>query len=308
MRDRLGLIIPFGLFGAFFLVYSIVWMISAGVMKDEIVAFAAREDERGRSFAYDGIKVAGYPMSLRAKIADASWTDGEEFGLTSSELQVIALPYDVSRILFAPQGERTITLFGTAYDLDAENLLFSIERDFAAAEGQNFSLVNDERTVTFSNLIINRQNLNEGDTIAADVRDIDFGGELSIRVPVFQLSAGLTGQGLNIGAMDLAIGREDDPAPTSFQAEGVLTYDDAGLLSGELDVTFVNERPVIMLLAELGVFGSGQAQLIAGGLSLLTDGGTRPTTLPLVIDKGEVYLTGLPIGRLPLGTIPPLAD
>ena len=308
MRNRLGLIIPFGLFGAFFLVYSFVWLVSAGVMKDEIAAFAVREDERGRSFTYDDINVAGYPMSLRAKIADASWTDGGEFGLTSSELQVIALPYDVSRILFAPQGERTITLLGSTYDLDAENFLFSIERGFAVAEGQSFSLVNDERTVTFSNLIINRQTLSEGDTIAADVRDIDFGGKLSIRVPVFQLSAGLTDQGLNIGAMDLAIGREDDPTPTSFQAEGLLTYNDAGLLSGELDVTFVNERPVIMLLAELGVFGSGQAQLIAGGLSLLTDGGTQPTTLPLVIEEGEVYLTGLPIGRLPLGAIPPLTD
>lgn len=308
MKHRLGIIIPFTLFGLFFVLYTIVWNKGASIMKREIAAFAADQDVQGHSFSYDRLKVAGYPLSLRGTLANASWTDNQGYGFSSEKLQVITLPYDVSRILFAPQGERVLTLRGEEFELESDALLFSLEEGFAAAEGQNFNLTGATRTITFSNLIANRQELAEGDSIAVDLRDLDFGGDLSIRIPIFQLSAGLIDDRLNIGAMQFSVGRERDEAFTDFLVSGTLTADDAGLLTGDLDITFKNERAALMLLADLGFLSQGASSFVAAGLGLVTDGGTKETSLELILDEGNVALGGLPVGRIPLGEIPPLTN
>lgn len=306
MRNRLGLIIPFALFAIFFALYTAVWNHGATIMKREIVAFEQAENAAGRSFSYDELRVQGYPLSLRGTVENVSWSDLNGYGFSADELQIVTLPYDPSRIIFAPQGAQTATILGETYDLQSEALLFSLEDGFAAAEGQDLELTNEERAITVSSFVANQQQLEQGISIAADVRDVDFGGELSIRMPLLRLSAGQTDDEFNIGALQIAIGRDRDAAPTNLSANGQLTGDEDGRLSGNLEISFRNEQPALMLLADLNVLGEGESKLIIAGLGLLTNGGTEEQTLPLVLEDGDVYLAGLPFGRVPLGSVPPL--
>nr|WP_269815616.1 DUF2125 domain-containing protein [Parvularcula mediterranea] len=294
------MIIPFALLGVFAFGYTVLWNKGADAMKAELAAFADREAAQGRSFTYETIDVDGFPFNLRAAIAGADW-QGERTRFQAEELMVATLPYDVSRILFVPRGEQVLTAFGTDYDLEAEDLVFSLEGDFMAAQGAGISLTSEARTVTVGELIANQQRLGLGRAIAVSVKAAEFGGEEQVQVPYFDMAASREANVFTVAAADLGIRRADDPSPTQLVAKGALQTDDQGLLNGELEIKFKNEPPLLGVLAETGAISNGEASMARQILGLLTDKGTKEQTLPLTVDEGEVRL-----GPVSIGEIPPL--
>lgn len=300
MKNRLGLIIPFALLAVFAFGYTVLWNKGADAMKAELVAFADREGTQGRSFTYEAIDVEGFPFNLRGRIINADW-QGERTRFQAAELMIATLPYDVSRILFVPRGEQVVTAFGTDYDLEAEDLVFSLEGDFMAAQGTDISLTSDARTVTVGELIANQQRLGLGRAIALSAKAMAFGGEEGVEIPFFDMAASREGNVFTVAAADLAIRGAGDPSPTQLVAKGALKTDDADLLNGELEIKFKNEPPLLGVLAETGAISGREASMARQILGLLTDKGTKEQTLPLLVDKGEVRL-----GPVSIGEIPPL--
>ena len=298
---RLLIILPFALFLLFAILYTMVWNRGASKMRDEIAAFAAREAEAGRTFSYSGIDVAGYPFTLRGTVSDLSWAS-DLYRFDSEAVTIATLPYDPRRIIFAPSGERTLTIGEHAYDVQSDDLRFSLERGYVAMEGHGLTLTGDERVMTIDDVIANSQSLGGGSAIAAQIKGWSFGGQTGARMPYFNLAASRESGVLTIAGMSAGIGREEDASPTQLAGEGRLTADEQGVLDGQIDLKLKNERPLLMIMGSAAAFDDATMSTAAGVLGILTSQGTKEIELPLTIDQGELKL-----GPVSLGELPPVA-
>jgi len=303
LRSRLGIILPLGIFAIFFAFYSFVWIKGADVMRSEIAAFAAKEEAQGRSFTYDDIKTGGYPFSLRGKVEGVDWDHPDWGQFTAEEVLIVAVPYEPTRIVFAPRGERTVTIGEETYDLQSDDLRFNLQPKFSAMEAHGLTLIGEDRTITVGDVIANQQDLGTADTMAVSVKQLAFGGEDPITIPFFDLAASEEAGVFNLAGMTTAIGRASDVAPTQLAGDGELRINSEGLATGALELKFKNEGPLLDILVESQGIGEGTASTAKSLLGLMTNNGTKEMTLPLLISDNEVKL-----GIIPLGTIPPFEN
>lgn len=299
--NRLLVAIPFLALLIGFVLYSLLWTKSAERMRAEIEAFAAREAAAGRSFQYSDIRVAGYPLMLRGKLSDVRWA-GAGRAFEAAEVTIATLPYDPRRILFVPRGEKSLTIGGQAFDLETEDLRFSLEEGFAAVQVTAATLIGEDGNISVGEVIANRQAVSRGESYAVSIKGLAL-ARSAVSVPYFDMAASRQEGRVTIAAADLAVGYQDLPAPTQVVAKGHLAQLDSGFIDGSLDLRFKNERPLLLALAELAAIDRGAAETATGFLGLLTAQGTKEMTLPLTIDEGKISL-----GTIPLGTIPPLGD
>jgi hypothetical protein len=271
-------------------------------MAEEIALFAEREEVAGRAFSYSEIDVAGYPFTLRGTLTDVRWQTDLFGEFEAEEVVIVTLPSDPSRIIFAPQGEKTLTLGETPYDLDAEDLRFSLEEDFAAMEGHVLSLRSGDSEITLGDIIVNRQRLNAEEAIAVSVRHLRLNGEDDVHVPFFDMAASRGPRSLTIAAADLAIQEPDDPSPTQLTAKGDLRSGQDNRLSGQVDVKFKNEGPLLAILGNAGAFDEDTLLTASSIIGMMTESGTKEVTLPLSLDDGRLRL-----GPVPLGAVPPIS-
>lgn len=296
---RFGMFLPPVLFVLFFALYTVMWQRGAEAMRDEIAAFAAREAAAGRSFTYRSVEVGGYPLNLRGTVGDVRWESPAIGAFTADEVLVATLPYDVSRIIFMPRGQQAVTAGGESYDLEADDLRFNLERGFVAVEGHGIALRGTARTITVADLIANQQRLAEGVTVAVSVKGLNLGGEAAIEVPFFDLAGSRQTGTLTISALQTGIARTGETAPTQIAAKGEMRFGPQEDLSGEIELRFRNEAPLLDILGEAGALDPKVTDTAIDLLGLMTDQGTKEVTLPLTIDEGRVRLGVIPLGRLP---------
>lgn len=299
LRSRLLLALPFVLFAIFFAGYTVVWNRAAQAVEEEIAAFAAREAAAGRSFTYSSVNTAGYPFFLRGSVNDVTWRQAALGGFKAEEVIIAAVPYNPTRIVFAPRGEQTLTMGTSQYEVTSDDLRFNLEDGFVAAEAHGLRLEGDSRTLTIKDLIANQANSESETTIAVAVNQVTLGGRAETRIPYFNLSASRTRRGLDIEFLTIGIGRSDDPSPTQLSADGDFELGPEGTPSGALTLRFKNERPLLGILSDSGALDRDTVMVANSILGLMTDSGTKEITLPLSIDDGVVSLGVVSLGRVP---------
>jgi hypothetical protein len=300
-KGRLGLILPFVGFGVLFALYTLLWNRSAAVMQAEIAAFAEREAAAGRSFTYSDVTVEGYPLALRGMLSDVVW-DGGVHRFASEEVLIVTLPYDPSRILFQPRGEKALTFFGQEYDLKADDLRFSLEREFAAAEAHGVALADENGEVAFRDLVMNRQRLSGGESVAFSLQGLQFAKQ-DVTLHTVDIAGSRVQGGLMVKGLGVRIASDGVKMPTEIVGEGEAFAGEDGLLSGDFSLTFRREAALIEALEAFGVLSGGTSQLASQVLGLYSAKGTEPVELPMTITDGRVKL-----GTIPLGTLPPLGE
>ncbi|GGY45103.1 DUF2125 domain-containing protein [Parvularcula lutaonensis] len=288
----------FAIFAVLAVLYTIMWNTGARKMKEEIAAFAAREAEAGRSFTYDRIDVAGYPFTLRGKVRNLIWAS-DLYRFDAEDVTIATLPYDPSRIIFAPRGKRTLRIGDEAYDLQSDDLRFSLEPNFVVMEGHGLILTGKDRAMAIGDVIANSRRLGGGSAIAVQIKNWSFGGEADARMTYFNLAASRENGVLTIAGMSAGIGEGEDTSPTQIQGQGTLSANEEGVLDGRLDLKLKNERPLLTLLGRTAAFDPSTMDTAASLLGAVTNQGTREIELPLVIDGGDLKLGPVSLGELP---------
>ncbi|MCQ8185853.1 DUF2125 domain-containing protein [Parvularcula maris] len=300
-KGRLGLILPFVGFGVLFALYTVLWHRSADVMEAEIAAFAEREAAAGRSFSYSGVEIEGYPLSLRGMLSDVAW-DGGLHAFAAQEVAIVTLPYDPSRILFQPRGEKALTFFGQEYDLKADDLRFSLEREFSAAEAHGVVLSDENGEVVFRDLVMNRQKLAGGESIAFSLQGLQFPEE-QVTIHTIDIAGSRVQGGLAVKGLGIRIASEGVQMPTEIVGEGEAFAGEDGLLDGAFTLTFQREDAAIDAMEKFGVLSGLTSQLASQVLGLYSSKGEEPVELPMTITDGRVKL-----GSIPVTTLPPVVE
>ncbi|MEM0930324.1 MAG: DUF2125 domain-containing protein [Pseudomonadota bacterium] len=299
LRSRLGLIIPFALFGAFTVVYTIIWTQAASAVRAGIDRVIEAETAAGRTFDIGQVKMKGYPFSLRGVLTDVIYEHPGLVVFEAEEVMLVTLPLSPSRVIASPRGEQAVTFGGERYDLETEDFRISVEEGFTALETHGATLTGDDGTMTITTLIGNVQQLAEGSTLALGVRGFLREGTAPMDVAILDLAASIDADTLTIADLGFYVGENNGEAASQVTGEGAITFDDLGRANGQLDVTVQNQDPLIGVLASTGAIGSGEATGARLVLGLLTDNGKEAVDLPFTVKDGKMKLGPVGIGRLP---------
>lgn len=301
--SRLGIYIPFALFAVFAIAYTVVWNRGASALEVELTRFAEREAQAGRTLSYGEVSTAGFPFTLRGTIEDVRWTSPGLGAFEADTVTVVSLPYNPTKIRLIPTGEQVLTIGEDAYDLEADDLRFALERSFGAVEGHGITLTGEERTITAKDLIANRQQLAGDAAIALMLRELIVEDENRTILPFLDIAAARQNNAITLSAFQLTLTTEDAVTPTQIAGDGQLTADDAGVLSGELALRLKSEGALIDILGRVGAIDQETTDTVKAAVGLMTAAGTKEVSLPLTVEDGVVTL-----GFIPLGTLPPLED
>jgi len=299
LRSRLGLVIPFALFGLFMVVYSIMWFQAASAVRTGIDRAVTSEAAAGRTLTIGEVKVVGYPLSLRGRLLDVTYESPGIGAFEADEVLLATLPLSPKRVIFAPRGEQAVTLGGERYALASEDLRLSVEQGFIALETHGVTMTGETSTMVITTLIGNIQELGRGSAIALGVRGVLREGETPMDIAVLDLAGSIENDTLTIAELGFFIGQNDGEAASQVTGEGTVSFDDQGRASGTLDVTVQNQDPLIGVLDNLDVLGTGEATGARLVLGLMTDGGKDPVDLPFTVKNGKMKLGPVGIGRLP---------
>ncbi|MEM7739171.1 MAG: DUF2125 domain-containing protein [Pseudomonadota bacterium] len=301
LRDRLGLIIPFAVFGIFAIVYTVIWFKGAALIRVEIAEAVEREAAAGRTLDISETKIGGFPFNLRGKMTDVVYTRPGLGSFEAEEVVFATLPLSPDRVILSPRGEQYVTIGQERYSLETEDLRLSLAQSETALETHGVSLTSDERTIVITTLIGNVQQLERSSAIAVGVRGFVLDGETPIGVPVADLAASAKDDTLTVASLGFSVGENDGEAPSQVMGRGELLFDDKGRANGQLDVTITNQDPLIEVLTSTGSLGAGEAAGARLVLGLMSDNGNEAVELPFTFSGGRMEL-----GPLKIGSMPPL--
>jgi len=296
---QLSFRIAFGAIGLAFLVYTLAWLQGAKVMKAEIAAFAAEEITAGRSLTYIDVSVAGYPFTLRGTVKDVAWTSSRWGSFTTENLVIVAVPFQPNKIVLSPRGQQTAELGEETYAVTADDLRFSLQRDFAAIETHGLALTGDERVIRVADGIINRRALSNGETFALSIQGLDLGDEAGTMFHSIDASAGREAGVTTLPFVALTVGRDVAEAPTLLLAEGDVKLEAGQHPHGELTLTMAHEAALLDLLTETGLIDKAVAENSSSFFSLLKGEGKEELSVPLTLKDGRIKAGFIPLGRLP---------
>ena len=96
-------------------------------------------------------------------------------------------------------------------------------------------------------------------------------------------------------------GLSADWGEIGLRGDGAFDIDDLGQISGEVEATITNWMQLLDVLRAGGLWDPGMDPMITGLLSGLAreDGDETTLTLPLSVQRGQLYLGMFPLGRLP---------
>ncbi|WOI52867.1 DUF2125 domain-containing protein [Parvularcula sp. LCG005] len=304
---RRYLIIPFALFGIFFAAYSALWVYGRGIMKDEIAAYIANEESMGRKITYESMKIAGYPYNLRAVLDDFVWEDPGQWTWSGERLNIITLPYDPSRLIFAPRKAQKLVVDGKSYDIDARAINVSLSDMAYAAEANDFTATGEEGVITFNEFRANWDLNDEGGwVLVAGVRQARFvdtaEGMIDLPYMNLALTQGADAMGrITIDSVEGAVSTQTIPKPTLLKAKGQIGLDGLQRPEGNITIT-ARELPALFdLLKTYELMDAEQAQQAINAFSG-GSGADSEIPLPLTMRDGQLRM-----GPIVLGTLDPIS-
>ncbi|WP_370338118.1 DUF2125 domain-containing protein [Parvularcula marina] len=306
--NRLFLILPLVIGGLLIAGYTALWFYGAGFMRDEVDKFIENEREAGHTVTYDGIKVRGYPMALRARIDNFNWAQRGNFDWSGEILHIIAVPHDLETLILAPRGPQAIILGEEYLSLTPNNLRVGIAEDKYSAEGDDVLVeIPEGPSLDLGSLKANWVS-DEPDKwyLGASFRNVTYTDETdrqALLPGVDLLISHEPGQGdkVTIEASQIAFDDGRDGPPTLIKLDGTLGIDEAGYPAGRLDVTYRDEQKLLSLIRTFEI--AEPNQLLQAELVLKAYRSGKPeATVPFEMTGGALYISG--IARAKIGELP----
>ena len=306
--SRLFIIIPLIIAALLLGGYTALWFYGAGVMRDEIAKFVANEEAEGRTVMYDRMSVRGFPIALRAQIEEFTWADPDEWVWSGETLHIIAMPYDPTRLIFAPRGPQAVITNGERYSVTPNDLRVGIAEDAYSAEGYEMLVTSENgQSLSIGSLKSNWHTDNPGSWIlGASLREVVYDDTDTRRAILPGVNIAMShepGQGddATIDASEIAFDDGSDGPPTLIKVTGNAGVDEAGYPAGRLNVTYRDERKLLALLERFEVASPAELRN-AGQLLAAFRSGKTEATVPFAMQDGSLYITM--IGRQKIGDLP----
>ncbi|MCI5044850.1 MAG: DUF2125 domain-containing protein [Aquisalinus sp.] len=100
---------PLAAGGLIFAIYTVIWMVGANIMRDELDNWIADQKQNGFVVEHGKISVEGYPFVLRGKLmAPVYGNPADGWQWQAERLYVDTLPYDPTRLILMPYGEQVV--------------------------------------------------------------------------------------------------------------------------------------------------------------------------------------------------------
>ncbi|MCI5048618.1 MAG: DUF2125 domain-containing protein [Aquisalinus sp.] len=100
---------PLAAGGIVFAIYTIIWMVGANIMRDELDNWIAEQQQNGFLVEHGKINVEGYPFVLRGKLMAPVYSNPEDgWQWQADRLYVDTLPYNPTRLILMPYGEQVV--------------------------------------------------------------------------------------------------------------------------------------------------------------------------------------------------------
>lgn len=326
---RILLAVIFGLA----LSWSAYWVIGARSLNSATADWFATRQAEGWVAETSDVHVKGFPNRFDLTFDDLTLADPNT-GLAWSApfFQILALSYSRAQVIaFWPPEQRLSTPAGglTIYNEDMRASAKVRINDNYALDTTRLTIdkarlrTDDGEQITLDSVMLatrptiatahaydvffDAQNLRPGDRLRLSV---DPNGTLPDAFDLAKVDMAVTFD----APWDRAAVEVRRPQPTAIQLRlaearwgrlllavaGDLTFDAAGLPSGEITIKARNWREILGLGVASGVLGEGVAQILEGVLAELAKASGTETTLdlPLTLDQGQVRFGFIPLTQL----------
>ena len=316
--------------------YGAWWRYSASLLQDTLDAFRLNGPGMGVKTSWDTMSISGFPLRLRATLANPSYENGEaRFVWKASGLSIETLPWSVSRFTFMAHGRQTMQL-GPALNVTGEAKESGLSLSFGsdglpkqldvAAQGADATISRPGRDAIAikGERMAAHWRLDPADTDPADGRDYDAaidGAALSLSG--VELPFGHEIQDLKIqvtlrrvpalqqveGAMDI-VGWQVAGAPLTvrklsfvsggvdIQGAGELSLGGDGMLAGRIDLNVGGLDKIVAYLSKAGAIPKEARSTLFVTSTMLSATGAK-VPMPLVFKDGRTFLGPAAIGPAP---------
>jgi len=319
---RRWLYIPFVVAAIVVVAYTMLWSAGAAQMKSAVLDWIEDQRDAGLTVNYSDIVSDGFPFFLRVHIDDAEIASTNGWRWRGERLSLDALPYDLNRLIFSPQGEQVLTVEGfgewrvIAADLrasiandKARGWVFSMtvseasayrDADGASASLQSliFDLAPDEGVET--TLVLNLAASN----FSAEVNGERYSlAELKTMTSASHSNLLLVSDGAALwrqkgGALTIS-GFFADIEGARFSVSGAIHLDANDYPAGAINAEIINPVNFARLLGKAGAISHAEAEAAAAGLSLMALAGGGKIAAPIDLKGGKAQIAGVKIADLP---------
>ena len=319
---RRWLYLPYAAAGVVLLAYYFVWRVGADEMKSAVNDWVLEQRAAGLEVSHGELSAEGFPFFLRVRVETPSVAAPGAWRWRADALYLDALPYDLNKLMFSPEGEQILWAAGYGeWRARASDLRASIARDkkrewkFAMnIEGLEALRADNDARFALTSLIYD---------LAPDAEDP---GTIELSLAADGVSALSDGRNIGPGAIRtvLTLSHADwlappDPAGQWRTAGGALTISgliaeiDGARLSvagdvnldrenypaGRLQAEIANPAGFANLLGQTGALSPQEAEAAAAGLTLMAIAGAGKLNAPIDLRNGEAQIAGVKIADLP---------
>ncbi len=344
--SRLGLFIPFILFGIAILIYAAYWFWMAGEIRQAGENWIAAQEAEGYVISHEGVNVTGFPFRFTVNVAEPDITAPVEDGGWRARMPALsasALPYNIGHWIVAFRAPAVLELPGEEgnrrYHGEAQTARLSLAGRKSStirigAELENARLTDADsgaaviealETLILSGLIEDDDRLRlrleiTGLTLGEDQLDPATRAAFGSRAERVRLDAALTQWSAlaadanlahwsgNGGRLEIA-GAQVEWGTARLSGDGSLGVDPEMRPEGRLSVMIGEPEGLITSLASAGILTAEQGEAVRLAL-MMAPRREAGVALPFRLQRGGVFLGPARIGDVgPLtGPVPAPLD
>ena len=312
---------PFIILGSLVVVivigWTIIWVLLANQAEKIINNTLAEYSEQGLNLNCENIAIGGYPFRLRVACESLTVGNENETILMAEELRGVALIYNPRHLIF--EVESPVSIFGGPTFIKADWDLIQASVNFAGPgfsvvlDSAKFSTKNEEELFNVSGFEVHGRFEDEGELTGFDfnlkvrelIQKIEFNDfeipsevDLDIHIPVDKFF--LQGFDQNLFAKFIEQGGEVQLnqarmklRDTELDLSGIVNFDQAGNLSGKLDLMVVGIESLLELINRQNNRQLALLSSVIEGLSSKDENGVSTALIPIKIDDGFISQIGI---------------
>ncbi len=328
---------PFIAGGVIFIIYTIIWFVGAGLMKDQIFVWVDDQRSKGFYVSHGDVKVQGYPFLLRAQIKTPEYGSNEQGWMWQAEdLYVDTLPYNPSRLILSPMGAQEVSLetatANEVWALNADVFRVSLTEETTAFEFHNLKATPTDNTTSlaFSDIQISRlvantlikQNSDEDiGSFAIEGQGLNFtSANADNDIMISYMDAGVRASAYStfvaannnrtsfqqwydekgeiiIEGLRLIVTDKTENTPTQMMVRGNLKVDQNNYPAGRIDTTISEHSALLRILAKNNILSESDARSANSTLDMLSSAMSGELSVPITLKKGKAQI------RTPLGGV-----
>ena len=319
--SRRWLYTPFVIAGVVLFAYYLVWRAGAGEMKKAAHEWVAAQNSAGLNVTHGEIKASGFPFFLRLKIETPDISAPQNWSWRAPVLYLDALPYDLNKLIFSPEGEQHFSAQGIgSWKGHADDLRLSIASD--KARGWRFAMTvsgaagtreEDGASYELQSLLLDLAPSPDDPftlslNFAADSLNLA-GGHETIAIEKLHAVLNASHTDFLTGADALANWRDAGGKvkilhlDTSLEnaavtAQGALGLDAQFYPAGLIETEVKNPAGLAAVMVRTGALTPDEAEAAAAGLTLMALTGGGKITAPVELKEGEAFIGGVKLGDL----------